>query len=236
MNRHHVFRQRVQQILEQSPLSNFQVAVAIHLIELRQDDRLPHPACSIGCDKWVGFRGQHRARLNGFFVIIPVVPKAGQKKQTAVDGVTRLATTSKRLVETVPHQDTPLRLECVPESPRRVNGLTAGIKSFPLVLLSRRILFRQLPVGRQPAPLPEFDDPLIRVRIPPDDGDFLHGIKVFIRQRIDVDPQTVEQVDNLMQVRFGVVSVAHADTLTARISLGHSLRRNMPSLRRRPNA
>ena len=236
MNCHHVFRQRTHQILEQSPFGDFGVAVASHLIEVCEDDRLPHPACSIGCNQWVSFRRQHRARLDRFLTIAPVIPQAGKEKHITANGVSSLAATAKRLVETVCHQDTPLRRERPPETPRRVNRLAAGIKPFPLIFLSCRVIRRRLPVRRQPTPLPEFDNPLLRFRVTPDDRNIAHWIAVRFRQRIDAELQPIKCFGNLMQIRFGVVSVAHANTLTLRTSVCYSIRRNSPALCGRQHA
>jgi len=200
MNCHDIPGERLQQIFKLCSLRYLGIAVPSHLIEFGQDHWMSQTSCSICRDKWIGIRCQHGTRTNRFFYVTPVVPQTGKIHEATVGRVTGFAAVSIWLIKATSHHDTSLRRERPAKSPGAVSSFTASIEALPLVILPGRILFGRSPVRRQPAPLTELDDPLIEIRITPQDQDVAHGIAIGVRNRIRMNLNRSERFGNLPQV------------------------------------
>jgi len=214
MNRHGVLGERRKQISQGRPFRDFQVAVSSDLLDVCEEDGLPQASRPIGSHQRVGFGCQHRARVDRFAIAFPVVPQPGKKEQTTVNGVASFTAANVRLVKFAARQHAALRSERPAESPGRIHCFAASVKPFPLVLLSRRVIRRGFPVRRQPAPLPQLDDPVVRFRIAPDDHDIAHRVPVGFRDKIESKLSVFERLGNLSQILFHVKSMAHGEKLS----------------------
>ncbi|MFT4558172.1 MAG: hypothetical protein ACI92S_003547 [Planctomycetaceae bacterium] len=213
MDRHGIRRERRKQVSQRSPLCDFQVAIARDLIDVCENDRLPQASRPIGRNQRIGFGGQHRARIDGISVAFPVIPQPGKKEQTTFNGVASFAAANERLVKLTADQHAALRLERSTETPGRVHRFAAGVEPFPLILLASLVVRRRLPVKRQPAPLPQLDDPVIRFRIESDYHDIAHRIPVGLRNQIEQQLSVLKRLGDLSQILFDVKSMAHSEKL-----------------------